>query len=238
MAQLRQSKKHERGMTLVELLIVVTLIALLTGSVMFGSGMLGSSRLRSAATLVLSATRLAQSRASSIGRPVRLVFDLDNQRIDMQESVSRQVTRVRSAEDLPEEDLASKLEAGAREEAERVTDNEPGKAPKARFAPAPQFAEDLGDETKGSGKSLGRGILFRQVSLGRDAEPRTKGRVAVYFWPGGETERASVQLQREHSESGLTIMLSALTGRARIEQGFVELPESPIDGVFSEREEE
>lgn len=238
MQHTRTARSLQRGVTLVELLIVVALIALLTGSAMFGSGMLGSSRLRNAASLVLSATRLAQSRASAMGRPVRLVFDLDNARLDMQESVSRQVTRIRGTEDFPGEGLAAELEGEARKEAERVVEGDAAKAPKTRFIPSPQFVEDLGDEGKASGKTLGKGILFRQVQVARDPEVRTSGKVAVYFWPGGETERASVQLKVEHSETGLTVALSALTGRAKILAGFVDLPEPPLDGQFSEREEE
>ncbi|MDX2051248.1 MAG: prepilin-type N-terminal cleavage/methylation domain-containing protein [Polyangiaceae bacterium] len=233
-----RSRSSERGITLVELLIVISIIALLTGSVMFGSGMLGGSRLRGAAMLVLSASRLAQSRASTIGRPVRLVLDLDHSRIDMQEAVSRQVTRIRGPEDFPDEQLGSELEGAAQKEAERVTKGDEGKAPVSRFTPSPQFASDLGDEQKGSGKLLGKGIVFRQVQVARDPDPRTRGKVAIYFWPGGETERASIQLKQEHSDAGITVHLSALTGRAKLEPGFQDLPEAPQDEPFSERPDE
>ena len=45
-------RRSERGLTLVELLIVIGLIAILAGSVMMGPGLLQGSRLKSAATLI------------------------------------------------------------------------------------------------------------------------------------------------------------------------------------------
>ena len=55
--------RNQRGLTLVELLIVIALIAVLGGTVLMGPGMLEGSRLKSAATLIVSGVRLGLARA-------------------------------------------------------------------------------------------------------------------------------------------------------------------------------
>ena len=71
-----------------------------------------------------------------------------------------------------------------------------------------------------------------------DDEPLTRGRAYIYFWPGGTTERAAIRLKRSGDEKGITVLVSSLTGRAKIEKGRVDLPEPRGDEEFSEREEE
>ena len=82
-------RRGSRGLTLVEVLLVVALIALLSGAIVFGSGMFAASRRRAAATLIISGVRLGITRANATGRPVRMVFDLDEERVMLQESTGR-----------------------------------------------------------------------------------------------------------------------------------------------------
>src|SRR5579862_4621990 len=76
----------ERGLTLIELIVVMTLIAVITGAVLGGSMQLPSSRLRSSATLIASAIKVGYTRATATSRSQRLVMDLDNQAIWLEES--------------------------------------------------------------------------------------------------------------------------------------------------------
>ena len=72
-----------------------------------------------------------------------------------------------------------------------------------------------------------------------DEEPLREGRAYIYFWPGGTTERAIVQLKKAgDKEAALTVTLSPLTGRAKIEKGGAEFPEPRgVDQEYSEREQ-
>ena len=81
-------------------------------------------------------------------------------------------------------------------------------------------------------------MALRHHVRGRE-EPLREGRAYVYFWPGGTTERAIIQLKKAgDKETALTVVLSPLTGRARIEKGAVDFPEPRgFDDEFSEREE-
>ena len=121
----------------------------------------------------------------------------------------------------------------AKAEAERVLEGP--HAPRARFAPVKQFGFD-GDE--GQGRELGSGIEFKSVQTEHDEEPRTEGRAYLYFFPGGGTERASIQIRKKGSTDGLTVLVSPLTGRANIKKGDVDLEAPRIDEEFGEREEE
>jgi general secretion pathway protein H len=223
-------------MTLVEVLIVVALIAMLSGAIVYGSGMLSSNRQRAAATLIMGAVRLGITRANATGLPVRLVFDLEEQRLMLEESSSRRMLR-----DIDDESTAAGAEPAteaerlAREEADRILEGPSAARP--RFTPVKQFGFDADDPEKG--RSLGPGIVFREVQSEHDPEPLRSGRAYLYVWPGGRTERAVVALSKDgaNDDDALSVVVSSLTGRARIERGRFRLPEPRSDGEFSEREE-
>jgi len=234
---LRVARRLARGVTLVETLVVLVVIALLGGAVVLGSGSVSASRLRGAAAAIVALSRTAGTRASSTGYPVRIVFDLATHKLYLEQSSSSSV--VRSAE--PEgsgQGGTSDYQAAAKSQADAVVEEFlAGDGPKrARFARVKGL--ELNGEDIGEGCDLGRGIEFRQVQIEHDEQPLTEGQAYLYFWPGGETEWASVQIRPSGTRDGLTVMISPLTGRARILRGFVELPKRGEDGVMSELEEE
>jgi general secretion pathway protein H len=215
--------------TLVEVLIVVALIGLLAGGAIFGSGMLGSSRLRGAATLVATAVRTGIARANTIGRPTRLVLDLETERITLEEASSSRMLREKS-KPAGGAQVATELEQTAKAESDRILEGP--KAPRTAFQPVPAFADSNG------GRELGRGIDIVQAETEHDEEPVTSGRAYVYFWPGGVAERAHIQLRRAGEPDGLTVIVSALTGRTKVERGRVDLPKAKSDREEDQGERE
>lgn len=230
---LRNARFVQRGLTLVELLIVVALIAVLGGSILMGPGLLQGSRLKSASTLIVSAVRIGLARASQTGRPTRLAFDLDGSKITIEEANSSVLLRERTKDASSGASPATELEKAASAESERILSGP--HAPKASFRPIAGFNSSA-DES-GPSRSLGSGVEFVSVQTEHDDEPRTSGRAYLYFFPGGTTERAAVQLKRKGDDTGLTVSISGLTGRARIERGRIELPAARRDGDVSERDE-
>lgn len=239
MARAPASRRHVRertgGVTLVEVLVVLVVIALLAGAVILGTGSVSASRLRGAAATVVALSRTASTRANSTGRPVRMVFDLSSRQISLEESRSSRVLRGGSDETGGggRGDRESNVRASADLQAELFLEGTANKKPE--FV-AVEGLEIAGDSV-GKGVELGAGIEYRQVHVEHDQEPRSEGKAYLYFWPGGETEWASIQLRPSGDHTGLTILISPLTGRARIERGYVELPERQSDGTLSEREE-
>ena len=95
-------------------------------------------------------------------------------------------------------------------------------------------------------KSLERGIKIRQVHTAHDDAPRKEGRAYLYFWPGGQTERAAIQLrvgepgkeEKEGDEAGtITLIVAPLTGKVTIKDGAVELQKLEDDKAASDRED-
>ena len=229
---LTRTRHAQRGLTLVELLIVIALIAVLGGTVLMGPGLLEGSRLKSASTLIVSSVRLGLARASTTGRPTRLAFDLDNGKVTLEEANSSVVLREHTKDSTSGAAPATDLEKAASAESERILSGP--HAPRPTFKAVPGFSSDQ----SGPARSLGNGVEFISVQTEHDDDPRTNGRAYLYFFPGGTTERASVQLKRRGDDSGLTVMISGLTGRAKIERGRVDLPAPRSDGEASERSEQ
>jgi general secretion pathway protein H len=222
--------------TLVEVLIVVALIGLLAGGAIFGSGMLGSSRLRGAATLVATAVRAGIARTNTTGKPTRLVLDLEAETVTLEEATSTRMLREKGkpaagAQAAAAELAAKEAEQAAKAESESILEGP--KAPRPGFQAVPAFADDK------NGRSLGGGVDVVQVETEHDEEPVTSGRAYVYFWPGGVAERAHIQLRRVGDNTGgLTVIVSALTGRTRVEKGRVDLPKTRSDKEEDQGERE
>jgi general secretion pathway protein H len=94
-------------------------------------------------------------------------------------------------------------------------------------------------EDLSAGRALGDGVEIVQVRTEHDDDYVREGRAYIYFWPTGTTERAVVQLKKAgDKEASLTVVLSPLTGRAKIEKGAVDFPEPRgFNQEISEREE-
>ena len=210
----------EAGVTLVEVLIVVALIAILSGAIMFGGGMLGSSRLRGGATLIANAVRLGIARANTTGHAGRLTLDLDHGRVVLEEATGSVMLREKKAP-AGGAQAATDAEQKAKAESDRILEGP--HAPRASFHPIASFADTP------QGRELGKNVVIAQVQTEHDEIPVTTGRAYVYFWPGGATERAHVQLKHQGTEEALTVIISPLTGRTKIEKGLIDLPEARTD---------
>ncbi|WP_437762470.1 prepilin-type N-terminal cleavage/methylation domain-containing protein [Sorangium sp. So ce281] len=228
------ARRRTRGLTLVEVLITVTVIALISGSVMLGMGAVTSARLKRSAALLAGAVRVAYAHANAKSKPVRLVFDFEERMIVLEESAGELL--VERNDRAGGAAAATEAEKAATAEAEAILKGP--RAPRPSFEPAKAYG--FNPEKDRPGKELSSGVRFLQVETGHQDEPVTEGRAYLYFWPGGQTEHAAIQLSLgsgETADAVMTVLVSPLTGKTDIRKGKASMPRPRDDAEASERED-
>lgn len=227
----------ERGITLIEVLISLAIVGLIAGIGILGIGAQKSARMRGGAVLIAGAIRTAYSHASGVSKPLRLVFDLQGRHLVLEESSA--------ALALDKKDrtggaaAATEAERAAAEEADGILKGP--RAPRPSFSPikAFGFSPDQGKD----GKDLPYGIRFVQVETGHDPEPAVDERAYLYFWPGGQTERAAIQIttaspeEEPTDDNSMTVLVHPLTGKTEIKKGLLKMVRPRDEREESERDE-
>ncbi len=197
---------------------MTALITLVSAGVIAGTGATTNARIRSAATLISSGVRVAFSRAASTSRPVRLVLDLDRQAILLEESSLPMLVRRDDESNAAGAEASTEQEKKAMDEAERIIKGP--QAPRAIFKPVKAFGFESDDPA--AGRLLGNNVAIKSVEVDHSEKPVLSGRAYIYFWPGGMTERAAIQLGRKDtalSDVNMTVLISPLTGKVTIVGG-------------------
>jgi general secretion pathway protein H len=232
-----RTRVASRGLTIVEILVVIAIAALISGVVIAGSMQLPSARLKSSATMIASAIKVAYTRSTATSRDLRLVMDLDEQKIWLEQSDVPMLVQGKDKEATGGADPITTKEQQAIAEGERIVKGPP--ITKPRFSPID--ATGFGDSQVIKGrKPLHRGITFRSVQTTHDDKARTSGRAYLYFWPGGRTELASIQIRIGESDEDyqtLSLEVSPLTGKVTVKPGQVDLQIPTEDTQKSDREE-
>lgn len=231
------ARAARRAMTLIEVLIVMGLIAIIMGAVVVGSGQLASSRLRHSATMLTGAIRVGFSRATASSKTVRLVMDFGESAVWLEEGDQPHLVQSKDTTGTGGASPATVAEKEALEESSRILKGPP--VAKTSFTEIDAMGVAASEPGKGH-KAIERGIKFAQVQTGHDDAPRKEGRAYLYFWPGGMTERAAIQLRVGDSPAAsdtVTLIVQPLTGRVTVKDGAVDLPAPQDDKEASERED-
>jgi general secretion pathway protein H len=219
----RPGYESSRGLTIIEIIVVIAIMALFVGVAIAGSAQLPSARLRRSATMIASAIKVAYTRSTATSRDIRLVMDLDQKKIWLEESDSPLLAKSKDTSATGGADPMTQLEQASIAEGLRIMKGPP--IPKPRFHPIEAYG--FGDvESRKGGKALQRGITFRSVQSPHDDSARTSGRAYLYFWPGGRTEQAAIQLRIGDSpddDRTMTLLVSPLTGKVSIKGGPADL---------------
>ncbi len=226
-----------RGLTLIEIIVVLAIVALIMVAAIAGSMQLPSARLRKTATLITSAIKVGYTRATSTSRDMRLVMDLDQQKIWLEETDMPMLVQSKATTSNGGAEAVTEAERAALQEGEKIVKGPP--IPKPSFRSIDTFGFGDAEEGKGA-KPLQRGIQFRQVQAAHDDAARTSGRAYLYFWPGGLTERASIQIRIGQSDEDyqmLTLLVSPLTGKVTVKGGPVDLVLPTDDTQASDRQD-
>jgi general secretion pathway protein H len=212
-----RAARGREGMTLIEVVIVVVIMALAASGLSFSLGALMRTNLKSGASKLAAAARFAHYRAIIEGRTVRLSFDVPGNTFSVEEAHSK--VALARANDERRRDSVD-------DSGNEVVAVDPWAAARNRIDQAlrPTYgASPFGPVKSTSGKAMSR---YQNVSLGRRVQivklivphqpaPVEHGKGAVHFFPGGITEHAVVQLS-DGADAIFTVELHPLTARARI----------------------
>lgn len=226
----RTRRSSQRGLTLVEVLIVMAIAISLVGGMTFAGTQIQRSRLKASSSKVANAMRVGYQRAASSGNDLRLVIEIDQGQIWLEESHDKMLLQSKDIAGTGGADPATAGEKLAAEEATRVTQGP--QAPRATFTGVPGPA--------GQPQELHPGIVVHAVDAAHEEKPKTSGRAYVYFF-GSQAERASVQLKIKGSEDEkdiFSVVLAPLTGKPSIAEGPVAVPHPRDDAEASEAEDD
>ncbi|MDD9945452.1 MAG: prepilin-type N-terminal cleavage/methylation domain-containing protein [Myxococcales bacterium] len=218
------------GMTLIELVIVVAILALGATGLGFSLGALARTNLKSGATKVAAAVRYAYNRAVARGTTVRIVFDLPGNHFAVQEAHGR-ITLARNEEfrrvhgvDKGDLDTGGAVDpwAAARARLEQPLEPSLGESPfgaieGARGEPVKRFTK----------VELGRHVNIVRLLVPHEPAPKETGQGAVHFFPTGYTEHAVIHLS-DGDEGIYSVEIHPLTGRTKIHRDAFE-PDEFLD---------
>jgi prepilin-type N-terminal cleavage/methylation domain-containing protein len=219
----RATAKKKRGFTLIEVILVVTIIAVVVTGATFGLGAVTRTRLRSASFRVMSAARFAYNRAITQGTTTRLHFDFEKDTMAVEES-DAPVTL--ATDEQLESDAGGAINPW---DLARARLEKPLEPPELR-SPFQPITNANGVVLKRYvAQPVGDGISVHALITPHELEKRVEGEGSVYFFPGGMTERAVIQLS-DSSDTVYSIEIHPLTGNARIHNFAYE----PLDELDDE----
>lgn len=209
--------RRTSGMSLIEVLIVIVIVAIAAGGMTMGISAITRSKLRAACMRVVSASRYGYHRAITTGKTVRVVFDMDSGTISIDEGRAGILLANpdHEREEGDEEDAVDPWQR-ARERLESPL------APTFGATPFTPIVDDDGDPVERYQPSpLGDGIRVTRLIVPHLREPQTEGRGAIYFFPNGRSEHAIVHLTDSRDRT-MTVEIMGLTGRGVVRAGAYE----------------
>ncbi len=252
-ARLRRS----RGLTLIEIMIVVGVLALMVGMVVIGFGAGRNAEVSRATNQVANLIRYGYDKARVTGEHYRLLINLEENTLILQEGDDRMYLPATDRDgkilEVDEDKLRDQAERDARaaESYNRSLQSEvyggggsggagasfDPYAAQARQVPRrrPPLFDAFEDENALSGLKdpirLPEGIKIIYVRTADDIQPITEGQASLFFFPRGRTQQAYIQVEDKEIEARYTIKVQPLTGRVTIEDGHQELvlPDDPTD---------
>lgn len=223
-----------KGMTLIEIVIVVAIVAGLMTIAAIGFGVIGQTDVSSDASRLGSAIRYTYTSAVTSNTTLQMKLNFDDQtflveKLDVHGGLSEEALRGATFQSVRFESR----EEQDRDQRASLLDAEDSKFGKVTRTPV----EDL--FISGEDARLGDGVFFIGLMTSHHDEIQTDGVGTINFFSNGFVERSVIYLGDEAAREGLeegivyTLSINPLTGQSLIEPGRVEITSS-----FFEEEED
>lgn len=199
----RRRARGERGLTLIELVIVIAILVMMLGLGVSGLENLASTELRTQTNKLAVAVRHAYNRSVATGFYMRMVLDVSTDSYWVEASPTP-VFLVRPGDERAIEEEKERRE---REDDEGVKRIETG----PRFAADPVIAK----------VTMEKGIVIDSVLIGGQQYPVTGGQATIHFFPNGYVEPAMIYTS-DGDEEFRTLIINPLTGKVDRKAGKVD----------------
>lgn len=235
-------RRHERGLTLIELVVAMSIVMLLVTMTVVSADALTGQKAKSAAGELAATIRSLYDTAALTGKTCRMVFQLPNERDESgavkvsAECAQGAVTTSRDREEVlrqarVDSDRLSKETDRDRERREEERDR------RRHQGDEEKNLQDLMAEEKQRVESAARFQGFEDPLVKPHAfpsnvrisvwtrhqhEPTRSGLAYLYFFPQGFTEQAQVVVRQ--GNNAWTITVSPLTGKASVVDRELEVP--------------
>lgn len=228
-----------RGLTLLEILVVIGILVLIMGLAVSGFSRIGGIRLRNETNKVAAAIRHTFNRSVSLGLYMRMIIDLDGESFSVEGSENPTFLRKKAADPGVDPDSAEA------DESESTRKRKSGKGPghgteepadSAKARMAARRAQFTTDDVIGLQKLEG-GSAFDGVTVAGQTDPVTSGKAYIHFFPNGWVEPAVIHTT-DGEGSFYTLEVSPLTGKVSNTAGKIDPPRTFGEAERTEDESE
>lgn len=233
-----QKPRHQRGLTLIEIMMVVGILGLVSGGVTLSYRAVVKAQVRGSASKLAAAVRYLFDRSIVTGKYYRLAIDLDRGSYEAQVADERfylNTEKEKGAGKGRAFDSDARVKEQDAEDA-RLRANTQGLAAQLAPPPAPKRAHFQSFKDAMLPRVDLRGAFVRDIYTPRQREPYIHGRAFLYFFPDGHTERAVLHVQggkpppgdeeapRDRGADVYTLIVRPLTGRVELKTGDLDIP--------------
>ena len=243
---------QNRGMTVIEVLIVLAVFALMVGMVLVGFSTSRAAEVVRGVNQVANTMRYGYDKARVNGRYHRILINIDERSFTLQEGDDKMYLPATDRDgkivefDESKEEERAERDKRAEESYNRSIQSQVYSADQAggsggqnseyeAYKPAPKkvprrkpplfsgFEEENAISGVAKPVKLPEGVRIVSVRTDADLKAITEGEASIYFFPQGRTQKAHVLIEDRESDAKWTITLAPLTGRVEILEGHEEL---------------
>jgi len=205
-----EDRSSELGMTLIEIMVGMAVVAVILSVVIGGIGNFLDSDMKEESNKLASTIRYLYNKSATERLYLRIAYDMDEDSYRVESSTEPFLVRPINAEQVAE---LEKVAEG---------DGEEASAAKAALS---QIRGNFSDTESYllKGVRLVDGIGFKDIQTSYQKEKIAAGMAYTYFFPNGFATPTVINLQDDDDEINYSLEILPLSGRVRIESQYKEL---------------